>query len=191
MTFGARDPFRPRPARRPPARMVAPAAVAGWAVLEIWLLTVVGRAAGSGAVVLLLLAGLVFGAMAVKRSGRRAFQRLTAPLRPGQSAPEERGDGGGDALAMLGGLLLMVPGLVSDAVGLLCLFPPTRALIGRAAGRALGRRTSRPGSWGDTFRQARMHRPDGKVVPGEVVREDPVPGQRGRDQDQPRPPLAR
>jgi UPF0716 protein FxsA len=82
---------------------------------------------------------------------------------------------------MLGGLLLMVPGFLSDAVGLLCLFPPTRALLRKAGGRALdGRRAAYdPGSLGDLFQQARtadeqlrIHRPDGRVIQGEVVERD-------------------
>ncbi|MCZ9341876.1 FxsA family protein, partial [Streptomyces sp. TRM76130] len=46
------------------------------------------------------------------------------------------------------------------------------------------------GPLGDAFRQARMHRPDGKVVPGEVVRDDER-GQKdqGRTDQDPRPPL--
>lgn len=75
---------------------------------------------------------------------------------------------------MLGGLLLLIPGLISDAAGLLLLVPPVRALIGRRAERSLERRmrAASPGSLSDAFQQARMHRPDGKVVQGEVIRED-------------------
>jgi UPF0716 protein FxsA len=90
---------------------------------------------------------------------------------------------------MLGGILLMVPGFVSDAAGLLLLFPPTRRLIGslseRAARRAMLRHpaaAAEPGSLGDLLQQAqqaqqadeqaRMHRPDGKVIQGEVIDRD-------------------
>ena len=47
-------------------------------------------------------------------------------------------------------------------------------------------RDAGPGTLGDAFRQARMHRPDGKVVQGEVIRDDPD----DFPQD-PRPPLTR
>jgi UPF0716 protein FxsA len=33
-------------------------------------------------------------------------------------------------------------------------------------------RVAAPGTVGDAFQQARMHRPDGKVVQGEVIRND-------------------
>jgi UPF0716 protein FxsA len=192
MTTPATPPQAPRQ-QRSRVRTILPLAVAAWAVLEIWLLTVVARAAGGFTVFLLLLAGLVLGALAVKRAGRSAWQSLAASLQP--TAPGAADDGSGPGpgsggtetkgagLAMLGGLLLMVPGFVSDAAGLLLLFPPTRALLRKAAAQALdGRRAAyEPGSLGDLFQQARtadeqlrIHRPDGKVIQGEVVdREGP------------------
>ncbi|AEW97766.1 FxsA cytoplasmic membrane protein [Streptantibioticus cattleyicolor NRRL 8057 = DSM 46488] len=159
--------------------------VAAWVVLEIWLLTLVADAAGGVTVLLLLLAGFVLGAAAVKAAGRRAWRELTESVRAGRTPGEEgtgTAPGGGHAgLAMLGGLLLMVPGIVSDAAGLLCLFPPTRRLIGRAAGRVVRRRTWAPGSFGDAYQRIRVHRPDGKVVQGEVVRDDEPAGRHDGD----------
>ncbi|MFJ4846813.1 MULTISPECIES: FxsA family membrane protein [unclassified Streptomyces] len=182
-------------------RWIAPA-VAAYALLEIWLLILVGRAAGGFTVLLLLVAGLVLGGLAVRNAGRSAWRSLSEAVRaatpPGQdgsaagaedsgatgaagggTAGKGRAKGGAGAL-LTGGLLLMVPGLISDVAGLLFLFPPTRSLLTRVGGRALERRVAaRPqeqGSLGDLFRQARdaetqmrIHRPDGKVIPGEVV----------------------
>lgn len=199
MTTGTPPPNRPRRSR---ARRFLPLALAAWLVLEIWLLTVVASAAGGLTVLLLLLAGAVLGIVVIKRAGRRAFKNLTETLQqmPGQpGAPEAPqgapgGSGGkGNGLLMLGGLMLLIPGLISDAAGLLLLVPPVRTMIGRRAERSLERRmrAASPGSLSDAFQQARMHRPDGKVVQGEVVREDgtesssrPGDGSRG-----PRPPL--
>ncbi|MFG2137780.1 FxsA family protein [Streptomyces sp. NPDC048650] len=91
----------------------------------------------------------------------------------------------GNALVMLGGLLLMVPGPVSDAAGLLCLFPPTGKLIRRRTQKLLNRKAAYPpGSFGEAFQQARMHRPDGRVVQGEVIRDEEPPTPRRQD-----PPL--
>ncbi len=43
-------------------------------------------------------------------------------------------------LILLGGLLVLLPGFVSDVLGLLCLLPPTRRLLGRVlVGWALSR----------------------------------------------------
>ena len=202
MTTSTRPPVRPRPAqprRRSRARTVVPLAVAAWAVLEIWLLTVVASATSGFVVLLCILAGFVLGASAVKRAGRSAWRNLAAAVQqPGPdaatatdaaAAARPAPGGGRTGLHMLGGILLIIPGFVSDAAGLLLLFPPTRRLIGslaeRAARRAMRRRpaaAAEPGSLGDLFQQAqqaqqageqaRMRRPDGKVIQGEVVDRD-------------------
>lgn len=41
---------------------------------------------------------------------------------------------------MLGGLLIMLPGLISDAFGLILLIPPVRSLLSRRVERSLERR---------------------------------------------------
>jgi len=188
MTTGAPTPTYPARPRRSRVRTFLPLGVAAWLVLEIWLLTVVAGAASGFAVFLLLLAGFVLGSVVIKRAGRRAFQNLNEALQRG-GAPSGS-NGGGNGLMMLGGLLLMIPGLVSDAVGLLLLIPPVQKAIGRYAERTFDRklREAAPGTLGDAFQQARMQRPDGKVVQGEVVdRDEP-----GDDTPQgPRPPLTR
>ena len=78
------------------------------------------------------------------------------------------------ALLMLAGVLLLVPGFVSDAAGLLLLLPPVRALIRSWIGQRVERRLA---SWDLTVLRwddstGRLHRTD--VVPGEVV-EDEAP----------------
>jgi UPF0716 protein FxsA len=132
----------------------------------------------------LLLAGLVLGSVVIKRAGRRAFQALNEALQRG-GAPAS---GGGNGLMMLGGLLIMLPGLISDAVGLLLLIPPVQKALSGYAERTFDRklREATPGSLGDAFQQARMHHPDGKVVQGEVIRDEPGDAPEG-----PRPPLTR
>ncbi|MCK1798926.1 FxsA family protein [Streptomyces sp. XM4193] len=184
---GASSGANPRPRG---VRRFLPLLVAAWAVLEVWLLIQLAGPIGLFGVVLVLAAGFVLGAVVIKRAGRRAWHNLAETLQPGSTGAaadgENRRKGGGNGLAMLGGLLLMLPGLASDALGLLCIFPPTAALIRRAAGRSFG-----GGGLADAVQQARsaqeqvrIHRPDGKVVPGEVIRED-EPGGKPEDGDGP------
>ncbi|KOG44849.1 membrane protein [Streptomyces virginiae] len=180
------------PRRRSPARTFLPLAIAAWLILEIWLLTVIADVAGGLAVAALLVGGIVLGAVVIKRAGRRAFKNLANTFQQAQQGqqPTPQQPGQGNGLTMLAGLLLMMPGLISDAAGLVLLLPPVRAWIGRRAARSLERKmTSAPaGSFGDAFQQARIHYPDGKIVQGEVVRED-RPGQQDGPDAAYRPPL--
>ncbi|OAH10828.1 phage T7 F exclusion suppressor FxsA [Streptomyces jeddahensis] len=182
------NPARPRRSR---PRSFLPLGIAAWLVLEIWLLTVVADTAGGFTVFLLLIGGIVLGSVLIKRAGRRAFRRLSEALQQQQTAAVPAADrrGSGNALTMLGGLLLIMPGLISDVVGLLCLVPPVQKVLSRYAERTFERRlgAAAPGSFGDAFQQARIRRPDGKVVQGEVIRDDTPPASRP-DAD-PRPPL--
>ncbi|MFF7451003.1 MULTISPECIES: FxsA family membrane protein [unclassified Streptomyces] len=181
MTTGA--PTSTHPARPPRSRLrtILPLGIAAWLVLEIWLLTLVAGAASGFVVLLLLLAGLVLGAVVIKRAGRRAFRNLNEAFQRG-TAPS---GGGGNGLMMLSGLLLMLPGLISDAVGLVLLIPPVQKAVSRRAERTFERRLREAGgSLGGAFQQARMRRPDGKVVQGEVLRDEPA----GTPEDR-RPPL--
>ncbi|MFD3328130.1 FxsA family membrane protein [Streptomyces sp. NPDC058701] len=196
MTTGV--PTSTAPRRRSPARTFVPLAIAAWLILEIWLLTLVAGAAGGLTVAALLAGGMVLGAVVIKRAGRRAFKNLADTFQQAQQGvqPTAQRPGQGNGLTMLAGLMLMMPGLISDAAGLVLLLPPVRAWIGRRAARSLERKmASAPaGSFGGAFQQARIHQPDGKIVQGEVVREDrPAPDPRGPGHQGPdtsyRPPL--
>jgi UPF0716 protein FxsA len=190
MTTGTPPPTAPRRSR---PRSFVPLGIAAWLVLEVWLLTVVASAAGGLTVLALLVGGGVLGAVVIKRAGRRAFRNLTETLQRQQSggSPTPETGSTGNGFLMLGGLLLMLPGLVSDVAGLLLLLPPVRSMLGRYAEKSLERRmrAAAPGGLGDAFQQARIHRPDGKVVQGEVIREDGTPAPRRYEDEGPRPPL--
>ncbi|MFE9844114.1 FxsA family membrane protein [Streptomyces goshikiensis] len=182
------------PRRRSPVRTFLPLAVAAWLILEIWLLSLVASQAGGLAVAALLAGGMVLGVVVIKRAGRRAFKSLTETFQQAQRGvpPQPQQPGGGNGLTMLAGLLLIMPGLLSDAAGLLLLLPPVRALVSRRAARSLERKmASAPaGSFGDAFQQARIHHPDGKVVPGEVIQGEVIREDRQQGPDTGyRPPL--
>ncbi|MFF1422440.1 FxsA family membrane protein [Streptomyces sp. NPDC058280] len=193
----------PRPVpKRSRARSFIPLGIAVWLVLEIWLLVLVADVAGGFTILLLLVGAAVLGAVVIKMAGRRAFRNLTETLQrqqrqqeqhPGEAVAPETGTGStGNGFLMLGGLLIMLPGLITDVLGLLLLVPPVRMGLGRYTERSLERRMSAaapPGSLGDAFQQARMRQPDGKVVQGEVIKED-GPRRPNHPEDKgPRPPL--
>ncbi|MFD6375324.1 FxsA family membrane protein [Streptomyces albidoflavus] len=189
MTTGAPPPSRNAPRSR--LRTFLPLALVAWLILEVWLLTRVAEATSGFIVFLLLLAGVVAGSALIKRAGRRAlrkFQETVAQQQQGITPETDRS--GGNAFLLVAGLLLILPGLISDVFGLVLLLPPVRTALARRAERSLERRMAAagPGTFGGAFQQARMRAPDGKVVQGEVVRDDEPPRPQGRDDD-PRPPL--
>ncbi|MFJ6699785.1 FxsA family membrane protein [Streptomyces sp. NPDC091272] len=192
MTTGTPPPPAPTTARkRSRARTFVPLGIAVWLALEIWLLTLVAGAAGGLTVFLLLVGGVVLGGAVIKRAGRRAFKNLSETVQRQQQgggaydpAEAQGRKGSGNGFVMLGGLLLILPGLISDVLGLLVLLPPVRAKLGQYTQVSLERRMNaaqQPGSVGDMFQQARIHQPDGKVVQGEVIRD-------GAPSSQPHPP---
>ncbi|MFF4768014.1 FxsA family membrane protein [Streptomyces sp. NPDC001255] len=180
----------PPPATRSGLRRWLPLGVAAWIVIEIWLLILVGEAAGGLVVVVLLAAGIIGGGAVVKRAGRRAFGALTRTLQQpaAEAVPEGRAEGNG--FLMLAGLLLMIPGLLSDVAGLVLLVPGIRGALSRRVERAMQRKldAATGGAFGTAYTRARTQRPDGKVVQGEVVHEDTPTKPRDEDEG-PRPPL--
>ncbi|MFC1411461.1 FxsA family protein [Streptacidiphilus sp. N1-12] len=141
-----------------------PLAVAAWVVLEIWLLILLAGLIGGFGVVGVLVVSALLGGWVIKRAGMRALRSTTAGMRGGlaDTGPDAIGKETRTAVTIAGGALLILPGLLSDLLGLACLFPPTAALLRRFPERWVRRSTE----------QFRIHRPDGKVVPGEVVEPD-------------------
>nr|BFD89662.1 FxsA family protein [Kitasatospora sp. Xyl93] len=158
-----------------------PLLMTAWLVLEIWLLVQVGSWLGGLTVVLLLVAGGLIGGSLIKRAGAKALSAAIEQSRNPQSEQPQTGT----SMTVLAGLLLIVPGFLSDLVALTLLFPPTRALW-RAVGRRVADKALRSATvagtdpLADAMRlqeQLRIHRPDGKVIQGEVL--DPESGPRG------------
>jgi UPF0716 protein FxsA len=91
---------------------------------ELFVIIKVGEALGVVTTLVLLVGMSVLGAALVKREGlgvlRRARQRMDAGGVPGR----ELVDG---VLVLAAGALLLTPGFITDAVGLLLLLPPVRA----------------------------------------------------------------
>jgi UPF0716 protein FxsA len=82
-----------------------------------------------------ILVGMV-GAALARHEGFRVLRQWQAALAEGR-VPDEGVLGG--MLALGGGALLVMPGVLSDVVGLLLLFPPTRKLVAAAVRRRLER----------------------------------------------------
>lgn len=92
--------------------------------VELFVFIEVGLAIGWLLAVVLLLGTSLLGAQLVRVQGRAAIERVSLAVSERRAPAHAAIDG---ALGLLGGLLLVVPGFVSDVLGLLLMLPPTRA----------------------------------------------------------------
>ena len=141
-------------------------------IVEIAVIVQVGQQIGAVPTILLLLLESALGAWLVKREGRRAWAALQAAASTGRLPSRELADAG---LVLVGGTLLLTPGFVTDVAGFFLILPPTRPLARRALGWLLARRATRKVSrrGGRSPGERGEWRGGGRVVPGEVIREDP------------------
>jgi UPF0716 protein FxsA len=102
-----------------------------WPIAELFVAIKVAEAIGVLLTVILLLAGWPIGMWLAKAQGRAAWRRLSAAVAAGRPPGREVIDG---ALVLVGGLLLIVPGFITDILGLL-LLAPTRAVARGAIAR--------------------------------------------------------
>lgn len=112
-------------------------------VAEIAAVWAVSSVAGLLGTLALLLAGVLLGSWLTRRAGVRALRSLMTAAQTGRGVENEITDG---MLVAFGGILIMVPGFVSDVVGLVLLVAPTRALVRRAWLRRAERRMAAGGA---------------------------------------------
>jgi len=106
-------------------------------IVELWAIVEVGALIGVLPTILLLFAMSVLGALLLRHQGRGAWRRFNRALAEGRFPGREVADG---LLITMGGALLLTPGFITDAVGLLLLLPPTRAIARLALRRWAARR---------------------------------------------------
>jgi UPF0716 protein FxsA len=92
-------------------------------VIEIYVLVSVGSVIGSLNTVALVLLSAFVGAWLARQQGLSTMLRVRASLQQGIMPAEEILDA---VLIFVAGAVLLTPGFVTDALGLLILFPPTR-----------------------------------------------------------------
>ena len=131
-------------------------------LVEIYVLIQVGQVIGPWWTILLLILDSLFGTWLIRREGARAWLALRVALESGRMPARELADG---ALILVGGTLMLTPGFVTDAFGILLILPFTRPMARRMLTQLVSRRllagyTTRPGPG-----------PGGPVVRGEVVEE--------------------
>lgn len=157
--------------RRRGLRLLLVALFIGVPLLEIWVLIQVGQVIGPWWTILLLIVDSVIGTWLIRREGGKAWRALTTALQTGRMPAAELADG---ALILVGGTLMLSPGFVTDALGVLLILPFTRPMARRLLTQVVSRRllgaAANPGypSW-----PGNANRPGpgsgGSVVRGEVV----------------------
>jgi len=105
-------------------------------LLDLWVLLAIGRAIGFWPTVALVLGTGLTGAWLAKSEGLRVIRAWQHALEEGR-VPDEGVLSG--VLVIVGGVLLVTPGVITDAVGLALLFPPTRRLAAAGLRRYLAR----------------------------------------------------
>lgn len=128
-------------------------------VVEIYLFIEIGGLIGTGWTIILIFLTALFGMRAMRSQGLAVLAQAQAAQATGRAPVGAAAHG---VLILLGGVLLLLPGFMSDTLGILCLIPFIRRLILEAAinvlvpliGATIGRtnRTNHTGSAGRTGR---------------------------------------
>ncbi|WP_374969135.1 FxsA family protein [Terrabacter sp. BE26] len=177
----------PRPSRTRRIRLtrLAVAALLLLPVIEIVVIVAVGQWIGGWATFLLLVATSLLGVWLIRREGGRAWRELQQAVRSGRMPAREIADG---IVVLAGGSLLVIPGFVTDVVGLLLVLPFTRPVARSLLAAVISRRllaqterftgprvTGQPSGSGweepDPHRAQRSASGD-EVVEGEIIDED-------------------
>lgn len=95
-------------------------------LIELYLLIELGTVIGALSTIAVIIGTGVAGLWLVRMQGWDNYRRAQDCLKRGELPAIEMIE---SALIYLGGLLLLIPGLISDAMGLLLLVPPLRRTI--------------------------------------------------------------
>ena len=136
-------------------------------IAEVAVLIATGRLIGAWPTIGLMLATSLLGAWLAQREGRRSWAALRRAFAEGRMPTGELADA---VLVMIGGLFLMLPGFISDVIGLICLLPFTRPLGRKLLTWLVGRAATNRGINLDNLRnQATIMQDPSSVIHGETV----------------------
>lgn len=97
-------------------------------IVELYVIVQVAHALGVLDTLALLLVISVLGGWLAKREGLGVLRRIQGQMASGQVPTNALVDG---AILLVAGVLMLTPGFVTDAFGLVLLLPPTRAAVRR------------------------------------------------------------
>lgn len=105
--------------------------------VELYLLIQLGGALGAGATIAIVLTTGLLGASLAKREGGRVFGEWQASLQRGELPREGLVS---SLLVLVGGVLLVTPGVLTDLFGITMLIPPARRALAGVLGRYVEKR---------------------------------------------------
>lgn len=141
-------------------------------LIELYVLIQVGSEVGALSVVLWTVLGAILGVLLMRQQGLATMQNAQQAMSSGESMQETMMQ---DVFIFLGGLLLFLPGLISDAIGLILLIPFIRnamirkALQGFAQKAHFKSRYSQQNVYEGDFQEKAPESP--KVLEGEVLKD--------------------
>ena len=102
--------------------------------VELYLLIQLGSYLGAATTIWLVIVTGIVGATLAKREGLSVIQKIQEDTRNGIPPAQGLTEG---LLVLLGGVLLITPGVLTDIVGLLSIFPLSRRLLAPLLARKL------------------------------------------------------
>ena len=137
-------------------------------LLELTVLIKVGGAIGVLPTLLLIIGSAVLGSLLLRVAGLATALRARERLARGELPEQEMLEG---MLIALGGGLLLLPGFISDIMGLFCLIPFTRRLLVRQLLRRVEAQAQRQRAFADDL-QLRPGASQPNVIEGEFEHRD-------------------
>lgn len=105
--------------------------------IELYLLVILATYTSIAfAIGLSILTGLV-GGMLARMEGFQVLLRINQAMQEGRMPNKELLDG---VFILIGGIVLLTPGIITDVLGFLCLIPATRQRMAALAAKKIGER---------------------------------------------------
>lgn len=154
-------------------------------IIEIAVLIKIGGVLGLLPTLLIIILTAILGTFMLRQQGLATLERARNRLASGQLPAEQLMEG---VLLLIGGILLLTPGFVTDAFGFFCLIPPTRQwLARRIASRSIVGFQAHAQQPGVHPGQQQSRSSDSRSTPGSAPRSnqgDVIEGSFRRDDDE-------
>lgn len=93
---------------------------------ELYILIEIGASIGGLSVILLIILTAILGVSFMRQQGMAAMQKIQQGMAVGLAPDKEVLEG---VFIFIGGLFLLLPGFITDTIGLFFLIPPTRSFF--------------------------------------------------------------